>query len=411
MPIPGLDNDQLRACADYSVKTIGHIIERFGPRPPGSDGERKCQEFLRDELAELGLSPVVETFPVAQKAFMAMPMVCAALATLAVPLYWLAPRLSPVPALLALVVCVCELVFYKHILTPFFPKHESRNLWAAIPPAGETKRRIILGGHADVAFEWRFHRLLPRIFPLFPALTILSVSFVLLSTLAIALFGGNALTGERDLWFWLGVIQFAALPGLVCGLFFTDFTVAVPGAGDNLSGSLAVVALARLLKAEGITLNNTEVVVLVTGSEEAGLEGARAFINAHQQEWNDVETICVAYDTLCELEHLAVYVGDLNGRVRHDPRVCALVKEAGAACGLDLPEAVIPLGASDGAAFTQAGIPTAAVCAMDHAPAHFYHNRRDDVEVLSEECLAQSLRLSVAIVEAYDAQGLPSETA
>ncbi|HDP33534.1 MAG TPA: M20/M25/M40 family metallo-hydrolase [Candidatus Hydrogenedentes bacterium] len=405
MPIPDIANHNLKECAAYCVDTIGAIIERFGPRPPGSDGEKQCQEFLRDELAAVGLSPTIDPFPVAQKAFMAMPMVSAALTVCALPLYWLAPRLSPIPVLLALSVFVCELVFYKHVLTPFFPKSTSHNLWAALAPSGETKRRIILGGHADAAYEWRFHRLFPRIFPLFPALIILSVVYVLLSTLAVALLGGNPMASP---WNYVGAFQLAALPGLVVGLLFTDFRVTAPGAGDNLSGSLTVVGLARLLKRENIILDNTEVVFLVTGSEEAGLEGARAFIKAHKADWQDVETVCVAYDTITELAHLAVYVRDLNGRVPHDPRVCALVKEAGKSCGLDLPEAVIPLGSSDGTAFSQAGIPTAAICAMDHAPALYYHNRRDDVDVLDTECLAQALRLSVGIVERYDKEGLPA---
>ncbi len=406
MAIPSLDNKNLRDCADYCVDSIRKIIEQFGPRPPGSKGERQCQEFLRDELAHVGLTPTLDVFPVAQKAFMAMPVVCSLLTLCAFPLYWLAPRLSPIPALLALIVCLCELLFYRHILTPFFPKSESCNLWAALPPSGEKQRRIILGGHADGAFEWRFQYLFPRIFPVFPALIFLSLGYILLSSLAIALFGGDAMTG-MGVWFYLGLAQLAALPGLVCGVFFTNFAVTAPGAGDNLSGALTVVGLAKLLKDEDITLENTEVVFLVTGSEEAGLEGARAFLKAHQHEWTDVETICVAYDTLCELDHFAVHVRDLNGRVPHDPRVSALVKEAGQDCGLDLPEAIIPLGASDGAAFSQAGVPTTAVCAMDHAPAHYYHNRRDSMDILSVPCLQEALRLSVAIVERYDKNGLP----
>ena len=406
MPIPALDNENLRACADYCIESIRTIIERFGPRAPGSEGERQCQEFLSGELRETGLSPVIDPFPVAQKAFMAMPMVAAFLGLCSVPLYWFAPIFSPIPVVLALIVFVCELVFYYHILSLFFPKSTSHNLWAALPPSEEKKRRIILCGHADAAYEWTFHRLFPKFFPLFPILTVISVGYVLIVTLAIAIFGGNALA-DTGMWYYLGMGTYAAMPGLLFGLFFTNFEVSAPGAGDNLSGSLLVVGTARLLKQEKIALKNTEIVFLVTGSEEAGLEGARAFIKAHQPEWRDVETICIAIDTMCELEHLAVHIRDLNGRLPHDPRVCALVKDAGKDFDLDLPEAVVDVGSSDGTAFTQAGIPTTALCAMDHAPAHYYHNRRDDCSVLSLECMKQALRLSVAIVERYDRNGFP----
>ena len=406
MSAPNVDNANLRDCTKYCLDSIRTIIERFGPRPPGSDGERKCQEFLKEELAGMGLSPEIEAFPVAQKAFIAMPMVAALLALCSLPLYWFAPLVSPVPVLLAMVIFVCELFFYKHVLSLVFPKSTSYNLSASLAPSGEKRRRIILCGHADAAYEWNFNRLFPGFFPLFPILTVLSVSYVLLSTLAIAIMGGDAF-GESAIWFNLGLGQFAALPGLMIGVLFTNFNVSAPGAGDNLSGSLAVVGLARLLHMENTVPENTEIVFLVTGSEEAGLEGAKAYVKAHQEEWKDVETICIAYDTLCEMEHFAVHVRDLNGRVRHDPRVCALAREAGKDCGLDLPDAVVEIGSSDGTAFTQAGIPTTALCAMDHAPAHYYHNRRDDCSVLSEECTMQTLRLSVAMAERYDREGLP----
>ena len=406
MSVPNLDSKNLQATAEYCLDTIRNIIERFGPRPPGSEGERQCQEFLKESLDGLGLSATVEPFPVAQKAFMAMPVIAALLTLCSVPLYWFAPRLSPIPVLIALAVFVCELFFYNHILSYVFPKSTSHNLWAALAPSGEKQRRIIFCGHADAAYEWTFHRLFPKIFPLFPILIILSVIYVLLATLAIALFGGSAIGGS-GIWFYLGLGLFAALPGLLFGLFFTNFGVSAPGAGDNLSGSLLSVGLLHLLKKENITLENTEVVALVTGSEEAGLEGAYAFIKAHQKEWQDVETICIACDTICELEHLAIHIRDLNGRLPHDPRVCALVKTAGKDCDLDLPEAVVDVGSSDGTAFTQAGIPTTALCAMDHAPAHYYHNRRDDCSVLSLECMKQALRLAVATVERYDKEGLP----
>ncbi|HNY87677.1 MAG TPA: hypothetical protein PKN23_14340, partial [Candidatus Hydrogenedentes bacterium] len=52
---------------------IRKICEEFGPRPPGSPGEARCQEYLAGELRAAGLDPVLETFPVAQKAFMAVP--------------------------------------------------------------------------------------------------------------------------------------------------------------------------------------------------------------------------------------------------------------------------------------------------------------------------------------------------
>lgn len=381
--------------------SISGIIERHGQRPPGSPGERACQEQLKQELDAAGFSAALEPFPVAQKAFMAMPLICSLLTLLSLPLYWIAPRLSPIPVLLAVIVFVCELIYYNHILSYIFPKSTSLNLSAALPPAGERKQRIILAGHADAAYEWRFHRWFPRIFPLFAILLLLSVLYMLITTLAAALTGG-VYTGTA-FWQWLGLSQAFILPGLLIGLTFTDFKMVSPGAADNLSGALCATELVKWMKAENIALEKTEVTALVTGSEEAGLEGARAYIKAHRTELDSVPTVVIAVDTVSELAHLALYNRDLNGRVAHDPRVCALVKSAGQACGLELPSATVTVGSSDGTAFTQAGIPTAAICAMNPAPAFYYHNRHDTPDVVEEACLAQALQLLLEICVQYDA--------
>jgi len=384
-----------------TIKTaIKDILNRHGERPPGSPGERACQEQLKQELDEAGLETTLEPFPVAQKAFMSMPWVASLLTLCALPLYWVAPRLAPIPVLLALVVFVCELVFYKHILSPFFPKSTSLNLTAMLPPSGERKQRIILAGHADAAYEWRFNRWFPRIFPLFGIWVFLSVLYVLGTTLAAAFTDG--MHGGIGFWQWLGLSQVFALPGLLMGLCFTNFKQVSPGAGDNLSGALCVTELIKWMKAENSSAAHTEVVALVTGSEEAGLEGARAYIEAHRSEFDAVPTIVIAVDTTAELEHLALYNRDLNGRVAHDPHVCELIRNAGRNCGLELRNATVTIGSSDGTAFTQAGIPAAAVCAMNPAPAHYYHNRRDACDVVEESCLAKVVQLLAEICVQYD---------
>ncbi len=397
------DNETAMTIAREIIASIRQIIDAHGERPPGSAGERACQEQLRDEMRAAGITASIEPFTVSQKAFMAMPLVCSTLTLCALPLYWLAPRLAPFPAFMALLVCVFELLFYRHVLSPFFPKSESVNMAATLPARGKTRQRILLIGHADAAYEWRLLRLFPRIFPLFIITLVLSTVYVLITTTVAALLNGDPTI--PGIWRWLGYSQFLALPGLVAGLCYTNFRKVAPGAADNLSGALATTRLLQWMHTENIVFEHTEVTALVTGSEEAGLVGARAYIAAHRHELADIPTVAIAVDTISELAHLKVYVRDLNGRVRHDARVCALIREGGRKCGLELPDGVVTVGASDAAAFSQAGIPAAAICAMDPAPAHYYHNRQDACEVLEEAALSKALELLATVCALYDERG------
>src|ERR1041385_3017166 len=132
------------------------------PRSPGSEGERRCHEYLARELSQAGLEPKLETFPVAQKAFMAVPALCSGLGLAAALFYWFYAPVAPFIAGLALVIFGFEVVLYRHVLTPLTPKQESRNLYAVIKPREEMRRRLIFGGHADAAYEWRYHHAFPN---------------------------------------------------------------------------------------------------------------------------------------------------------------------------------------------------------------------------------------------------------
>lgn len=392
--------------AAYIVGHVRKICDEFGPRSPGSPGETRCQEYLAGELRTLGLEPLVEPFPVAQKAFMAMPAVCGGITLLSLPFYWLFPPAAALLAVTALAVFVLELLFYKHVLSPFFPKRTSHNVSAAVPPSGPVRRRVILCGHADAAYEWVYQHACTRLFLPINGVIILSFLFIAVTSILHALVGG----GHQGVWFYLGLSQLAAGIGPLLALFYTRFSVVSPGAGDNLSGALLAVAAARHFNSPENRLENTEVVALVTGAEEAGLCGAREYVRKHQAEWRDVETVTMALDTFVDLDHLAVYNRDRNGMVRHDTALCAFLKDMGRKMGLELSYASVTVGSSDGTAFTEAGHRTAMLAAMDPAPAHYYHNRRDSWELLTDNCLETVFQLVATSVRRLDSDGIPAKT-
>lgn len=401
-----LDETTANGIASTIKGKIAQLLHHYPQRPPGSVGEEGCQKYLYKDLVNAAIDAKLESFPVAQKAFMAMPAVCSWLALLGIPLYWITPRLSPLPILLALIVLVFELLFYKHILTPLFPKSTSYNLIARVPAAESLQQRILLVGHVDAAFEWRFLRWCPWFFPVIVFMIASSVAYLLITTMAAAITGG-VYTGNV-IWQWIGLTHALVLPGLSAGIWFTNFDYVSPGAADNLSGTLCATELLQWMKKNNLALNHTEIVVVATGSEEAGLVGSRAYLDVHYNELKTVPTIAVAVDTIAELDYLAIYNRDLNGRVHHDVRVCELLRHAGITCGLKLNMATITLGSSDATSFTQAGIPAAALCAMNPAPAHYYHNRRDTVDAIEDRCLAKTIQLLFELCRRYDAEGIAS---
>jgi Zn-dependent M28 family amino/carboxypeptidase len=209
-------------------------------------------------------------------------------------------------------------------------------------------------------------------------------------------------------WGWLSFLYnvivrygiFVFFPFFAGFLFFQSHTRSVPGAADNLSGCQIAISVLEELTDAGIRFQDTEVDILLTGSEEAGLRGAKAYAEAHSGELHDssVDTVCIALDTFRDLKDMAVYDRDRSGTVRHDKRVKELVKEAAMRCGLDLPYASIYIGASDAAAFTKAGIPSTGFAAMDPTPPKYYHTRLDSWDILEAEAIEKGLEVTLEAV-------------
>jgi len=395
------------ACIDYVIRKTREVIA-FGQRAPGSPAETQAQQLVKAELEACCDGPVhLEPFPVAQRAFMGQHAVCSALLLLATVGYWISPWCAAPLSMLAFVVIVQEVLRYKQFIDPFFAKQTSHNVYGRVKPRGEVKRRIVLNGHADAAYEWHFLYHYPKIFPLFVLSSLGGLLLKVGLDLAFLVFSNGWADGYQGLWFYLGLAQLLFLPGVYVGFRFSDFRHVSPGANDNLTGTFITVGIAKHLHAAGQQLENTELVVLITGSEEAGLRGAKAFVEKHPDFADDVETIFVAVDTMRDLEHFTIYHRDLNGTVKHDAAVCKLLKDAGTACGRDLPYGSVFLGSSDGTAFTQGGWRAAAIAAMDPAPSDFYHNRRDTADNMSEECIGATIDILLSAMETYDRQGLP----
>ena len=235
---------------------------------------------------------------------------------------------------------------------------------------------------------------------------LLSSALVLLITLAAALAQGLAPGAPQGVWRALGLTQFLGVPFFIGMLFYSNFRVTVPGANDNLTGTLVSMAALKWLHDTDTRFEHTEVWCIAMGSEEAGLRGAKAYAAAHKEELREPETIFLAMETFRDLEHLSVYHGDMSGTVRHDPRVCELLRRAGEACGFTLPYATIYAGASDAAALTQAGIPSAALVAMDPTPPRYYHTRLDHWDNTDPKCVEAALRIALEAVRLYDERGL-----
>lgn len=399
----------VKDCTDFAVNGITNICKLYGPRPCGEESEKKAQETMLGELIPFSDEVRRETFKANPDAFMSFVPIAGTCCAAAAGLNILASKKNSKAALgsLALVGAgvaslVGEFLFYKKPLDPFFKEKESGNVIAVRKATGETKRRIIISGHTDSAPEWTYTYKLGSHGSFIVAGPALAGLVYTTATSVAALLSKNKKAVKK-----MALGQLSFFPAYASLYKFTNGKKYVEGANDDLTGCYLASAVLKYLSDNDISFENTEVIAMLAGGEEAGLRGSKAFFEAHPEYKNDgVETIFIGADTIRDEDYMMIYEKDMTGMVKNDKRVCELLRKAGEKHGLSIPVGAIPLGSTDAAAASQAGIPAASIVAMDPAPAKYYHTRLDTPDILVPECIEKVLGVILEAVFDFDENGI-----
>ncbi len=395
--------------AQYMVDEITHIIKTFGKRDPGSDGEREACEYMAEVLKnDCGCDRVkIEHFKENPGSFFGWIYVTFTLVLAAIPLFFVFPLISAIFVAAGFALCIFQFGMYKKVVDFLFPEKEGTNVTAIKSCTGEVKRRIFFNGHPDACWEWPVNYRLGGVF--FEGHIIVSaIGAALYLVASIMYIAQNGVT--------FGLIDTASTPAKIAlwSLIFVPFMIGmffmwnekrvVDGANDNLSGCYMGIAILKKLKEEGIEFENTEVGVIISGSEEAGLRGSMAWCEAHKGEFDDVPTFIFSYDTIHDPKYLMTNYRDLNGTVKADKDVSDLFMEAAAAVEVPCKKGMVPPlgGATDSAAFAKAGFKATGVTGLNHKLEDYYHTRRDTYDNMNTEGLANCYAASVKALEMFD---------
>lgn len=395
--------------AQYMLDEITHICKDFEKRDPGSKGELQACEYMADVLKkDCGCEKAeIESFKENPGSFFGWIYFTITMVLLAIAIFFFCPIISIVLIVGGLTIAFMQFGLYKKFVDKFFPEKTGHNVTAIKKCTGEVKRRILFNGHPDAAWEWPVNYKLGGVG--FEGHAVIcgigAVYYIVVSAMYIAQYG----------------IQFAAadfsstpVKMALWGFIFVPFLIGlywmwnedriVDGANDNLSGCYMGIAVMKALEDAGITLENTEVGVVLTGSEEAGLRGSKAWAEAHKHDFDDVPTFIYSYDTIHDPKYLMANYRDLNGTVKADKDVSDLFVEAANELNIGCKKGWVPPlgGATDNAAFAQAGMRSTGITGLNHKLEDYYHTRRDTYDNMNLQGLADCFAVSVKVLEMFD---------
>ncbi|NLH49752.1 MAG: M28 family peptidase [Myxococcales bacterium] len=391
----------------YVQKLIERIVAECPERRPTSEDERRAHQIMQAEFERLGLATTEESFKFNENLYANM--------ALHFGLGTLGTMVSALLPLVGLALHAGVGTSYLHdstrkgyYLRRLFPWKKSQNLLATIPAKGEPALRIVLMGHADAAFTGLLFN--PKIVEWFsgdlpPRLQFLKRSMEVATKAQFALAGFDLLRVFLGPLTWplLPIEAAISVPGLIAFLLNVEVVLrnqVVPGANDNLSGTVALPILAGRLASR--KPENVELVFAVTGCEEASLGGADALAKAKDGQWDKNKTVVIGLDGLTngELRFTAS-----EGEVVSEPIApwlrAVLERTARIESRFHEVQAFeIPVGGTDSYAFMRRGFDAASLVCVDPqvgSPLH-YHTVNDTPQNLDWEKLMFSIDFTEALV-------------
>jgi len=257
---------------DSAMATVAELAEEVGPRRPTSRAEAVAAAALVRRLEAAGVD--ARTEPFRGYSTFAAPFAIVLGAAIAPLLLGASRRLPRLAAAgLAAAGLITEGSLRWAPLTRALSRRPSRNVVATIEPAGDARRTLCLVAHMDSSRSGLIFD--PRLVGLMPAWIAASSGLVLLQALLEPLAASSRRVRA-------GLVAVRALLLGSLGLLAEREArgVDVAGANDNASGCGVVVALAARLRKQ--PPESTRIVILITGCEESGTLGARAFRDSHE---------------------------------------------------------------------------------------------------------------------------------
>jgi hypothetical protein len=369
-------------------------------RSSASDGERRAAEWIVARLRELGAEPRIEA-EAAHGTYWWPLGIGATMGALGGVAALRGRRM--VGALLggaAAAAIAADFPPHKRPLRRLLPKRTAYNVVCELGPAGAERTMVIVAHHDAAHPGIVFHPALPQIADRLGLIEAKNTSPPLMAPVV----GGpllaalGALTGSRLL------ARLGVLLGLGTAAAMADIGMrrVVPGANDNASGIVTLLAVARRLIEE--PPRDIRVILLSAGAEESFSEGIKAFGERHFDELPRESTFFLSIDQVGSGDHLLVLRGEGFLKMHEYPRrALELMDGIAEKLGIPLyPDLRIHNG-TDGLEPLAAGYETASLCGCnDLKQPGNYHWPNDVSEHVEFGTIADAVRLTEAAIRRLD---------
>jgi len=371
-------------------------------RPTATEGERQAAEWVAARLADQGAPARLEVEDSNGGYWWPLGLTAAAGVVAGLAALRGRRKIGAVLGAAACAAAIDDIPPRGRRLRRILPKRNAWNVVATVGPQ-DARRTIVVVAHHDTAHAGLvFHPALPRIADRLGLLERNDTSPPLMWPVVAGggVVAAGAITGSRTLT-RIGTLVSAGVAAAMADL---GARAAVPGANDNATGAVALVALTRALAARPTESSR---VMLVSTSEEATCEGMHRFAERHFAELPREDTFFLSLDTVGS-PHLCVLRAEgMFGVTAYPAASLELLDGLAEDLGIPLFPNLRLRNATDGVYPLNAGYQCASMCSVTDLkqPAN-YHWPTDTPDRVDYDTVADAVRLAEATIRRLDERWL-----
>lgn len=261
------------------IKHLTYFTTGLPHRGSTTEFEKQASEYSFQELSSNGYSPIKQSFRSAVSAY--YPALVFGLGMVGSILYFVSFPSNQSVAISIIIIgfflinILLDSAFKTNIFSLLLPKRNSQNIIARLPSVRIKKRTLILIAHLDshrtpLLFSSPFWvRILKLLIPISIVCSLLVCFLILLYLI------------DHIVFTYLLLSLSMVFLILIALMGQADLTPYTTGANDNASGAATVLALAQYFKMH--PLHDTELYFVLSGCEEVGSYGARAFAETYKR--------------------------------------------------------------------------------------------------------------------------------
>jgi len=379
------------------LEYITDIINTVGGRPAGSEQEKQAQYRTAAWLKKYCGRVEVESFEAKLHAQFGSLKIFTAGYFLSLLLLVISPVSAALVALVNTILFIAHFVMNLHWLDFLFKNHTSHNAWGEVQPVHEPKSVIIVAGHIDSVYEFKWWYRLGHWGGL------MTVAASLLIPLQALVFGAVTFSDNEIFKLVAGVLFLVLSPLLLAHVDMHDKKMPVDGALDNLTGVAMGVEMVKYFSEN--PLKHTVVRAVSFGAEEPGMRGSEAYADAHYDQLVVEKAFLINVDTTKDVDQLAIVRSELRTMTFYSKTDIAKMEQSFAAENVAVKKVDLLIGNTDAYSFELEDLPCISIIGLDNDKLDpIYHTRLDNLDNYSPEASGLVSKVLVHYIKKHDAE-------